>query len=160
MATWIIVSTAYTQSDTLSKVYQERFVSILAGYDFWRTHYAEVGVALNQFGRVGHHPAAWAMSASCEVQISTTPWIAPKLGGYIGGGVAGIGFGGYILTYFGPDDPAIRFRPEIGIAVGPIKLAYGYNLPLTNADAVGVKRSVVSLQLLIGLKKLKIIEHN
>jgi len=137
----------------------QRKLSILAGYNFWRNHYAELGVAINQYGRVGHHPAAWACFVSNEMRIGDRLLMGPKVGAWIGGGAAGLALGINAIYYTDFDESSLRIRPEIGIGFDRWKVVYGYNLPLYNRNFDAVNRSTVSLTFLFGIKKLKTIRE-
>jgi hypothetical protein len=81
----ISLCTGQTENDsTESKmrygVHLGRHISILTGFNFWRNFYGELGVAINQYGRVGHHPAAWAYFVSNEIKIDNKILIGPKIG--------------------------------------------------------------------------------
>jgi len=137
----------------------QRHISILAGYNFWRNHYAELGVAINQYGRVGHHPAAWAYFVSNEMRIGNKVLIGPKAGAWIGGGVAGMALGINAVYYTDFEQSSLRLRPEIGIGFDRWKVVYGYNIPLSNRDFDAINRSNVSLAFLFGVKMLKTIRE-
>ena len=136
----------------------ERHISVLAGFNLWRNYYGELGVALNQYGRVGHHPAAWAFFISNEMKISDKILIGPKIGAWIGGGSGGMALGLNLIYYTDFDQSSLRIRPEIGLGFGRWKVVYGYNIPLTNKNFEGVNRSSIGIALMFGIKKLKTIQ--
>lgn len=152
------------QADSLHQSYRssidlQKKVSILGGYNGWRYHYAELGFAINQYGRIGLHPTAWAYFVSSEVRIDNALLIAPKIGGWIGGGVAGMALGANLLCYTDTRDMSWRLRPEIGMGFDRWKVVYGYNIPLHKSDLAGVNGSNISVAFLFGVKTLKVIRE-
>ena len=136
----------------------ERHISILGGYNFWKNHYGELGLALNQYGRVGHHPAAWAYFVSSEIRVGENMVIGPKIGAWIGGGSGGLALGLNLIYYTDFVESSLRLRPEIGMGFGRWKVVYGYNIPLMNKGFEAVNKSVISLAYLLGIKKTKTIQ--
>ncbi len=137
----------------------ERHVSILSGFNFWRNFYGELGLALNQYGRVGHHPAAWAYFVSNEIKIDDNILLGPKIGVWAGGGVGGMAMGLNLIYYTDFDQSSLRIRPEIGMGFGRWKVVYGYNIPLTNKILEGVNNSNIAVALMFGVKKIKTIQR-
>lgn len=137
----------------------ERHISILTGFNFWRNSYGELGLAINQYGRVGHHPAAWAYFVSNEIKIDDKILIGPKIGVWAGGGAAGMAMGLNLIYYSDFDQSSLRIRPEIGMGFGRWKVVYGYNIPLTNKNFEGVNKSNIGIAFMFGIKKLKTIQR-
>ena len=137
----------------------ERHISILTGFNFWRNFYGELGLAMNQYGRVGNHPAAWAYFISNEIKIDNKILIGPKIGVWAGGGVGGMAIGLNVIYYTDFDQSSLRIRPEIGMGFGRWKVVYGYNIPLTNKKFDGVNKSNIGIALLFGIKKIKTIQQ-
>lgn len=136
----------------------ERHQSVLVGFSGIRHFYFELGGALNQYGRIGHHPAAWSMFSSVEASFGNQgnrTIIAPKVGGWIGGGIAGMALGANLLYYTDFDEGSLRFRPEIGMGFGRWKVTYGYNIPLTNGDFRSVNRGCLNIAFLFPVRKVK-----
>jgi hypothetical protein len=153
-----------TENDsTISKmrysVDLKRHVSVLTGLNFWRNFYGELGLAINQYGRVGHHPTAWAYFVSNEIKIDDNILMGPKIGVWAGGGASGMAMGLNLIYYTDFDQSSLRIRPEIGLGFGRFKVVYGYNIPLTNKNFEGVNKSNIGIALMFGVKKLKTIQQ-
>lgn len=133
----------------------EKHISILAGYNFWRNHFAELGLAVNQYGRVGHHPSAWAYFISSELKFDDKVLIGPKIGTWIGGGAGGMAMGLNLIYYTDFEQSSLRIRPEIGIGFERFKMVYGYNIPLYNKAFQGINKSNFGVALLFSIKHLK-----
>ncbi len=136
----------------------QRNISILAGYNFWQNHYGEVGISLNQYGIVGYHPAAWACFISSEIKIDDELVIGPKIGAWMGGGVAGMALGFNIIYYTDLEESSLRIRPEIGLGFDRWKVVYGYNIAITNKNFEGINTNNIGLAFMFGVKKLKTIQ--
>ena len=136
----------------------ERHISLLTGLNGFRHNFAEVGFALNQYGRVGHHPTAWAYFISSEIKLDNQLLLGPKVGAWIGGGIAGIALGINTICYTDLAHTAWRIRPEIGMGFDRWKVVYGFNFAVTNRNFSGVPKNVISLVYLFGLFKVKTIE--
>ena len=133
----------------------EKHISILVGYNFWKHHFAELGLAVNQYGRVGHHPSAWAYFISSELKFDQKLLIGPKIGTWIGGGVGGMAMGLNLIYYTDFDQSSLRIRPEIGMGFGRFKVVYGYNIPLYNKAFEGINKNNLGIALLFSIKHLK-----
>jgi hypothetical protein len=136
----------------------ERHISVLTGFNFWSNFYGELGLSINQYGRVGHHPAAWAYFISNEIKIDNKILIGPKIGVWAGGGVGGMAMGLNLIYYSDFEQSSFRIRPEIGMGFGRWKVVYGYNIPLTNKNFEGVNKSNIGIALMVGVKKIKTIQ--
>ncbi len=157
------LSYGQTESDsTVSKmrfgVDLERHISVLTGVNLWRNFYGELGLAVNQYGRIGYHPAAWAYFVSNEIKIDNKILIGPKIGVWAGGGVGGMAMGLNLIYYTDLTQSSLRIRPEIGMGFGRWKIVYGYNIPLSNRNFEGVNKSNIAIALMFGVKKIKIIQ--
>jgi hypothetical protein len=137
-----------------------RHLSVLTGFNFWRNFYGELGLAINQYGRVGHHPAAWAYFVSNEIKIDDKIRIGPKIGAWVGGGAGGMAIGLNLIYYTDFDQSSLRIRPEIGMGFGRWKIVYGYNIPLTNRKFEGVDKSNIGIALIFGVKQIKTIQND
>lgn len=132
----------------------EQHISVMSGYTFWRYHYGELGVAYNRYGRVGLHPFSRAYFVSCEMRLDKNVIIGPKVGVWIGGGVA---VGMNLIYYTNFNQSSLRIRPEMGIGFGRWKIVYGYNIPLTNKGFEKLNKSNIGVLLMFGVKKIKSI---
>jgi hypothetical protein len=65
------------------------------------------------------------------------------------------GLGLNLICYTNGTETAWRFRPEYGIGLSRFKLAYGYNISLSNKDFENITRSNISLNVLLDLGKVK-----
>ncbi len=151
-----------TQRDTVPnnnkyRVDQERYVSILTGYNFWQNHYGELGIAIHQYGRIGHHPTAWAYFISSEIKLGDKMVVGPKIGAWIAGGSAGVCMGLNVIYYTDFEESTLRFRPEIGMGLGKWKVVYGYNIPITNKKYELVNTHTIGIAVVFGAKKIKTI---
>jgi hypothetical protein len=154
---------AQTSSDSIApvvryEVNQKRYISVLAGYHYRKHHFAELGLAVNQYGRKGHHPTAWSLFASSEVKLDNQWLIGPKIGAWIAGGQSIMAMGINLIYYTDFEQSSLRLRPEIGIGFGRWKVFYGYNIPLTNRSFEGINRNTFGFTVLFGVKQTKHIQ--
>ncbi len=158
------VADSTRRKDTLSGYYRyfsqtTSHISILTGYNGGVHSFFELGVAANTKGRVGYHPLATAYYASSECRIDQNNFIiGPKIGCWYSGGVMPISMGLSMIWYSDFTSSSLRLRPEAGIGMDNFKLTYGYNAALTNRRFQGIDKHLISLQVLIGVKKTA--EHN
>lgn len=162
---WVL-SSSYGQTESDSIIYKtmnnadlERHLSFLAGFNFWRNFYGEIGLSVNQFGRVGHHPAAWAFFVSNEIRIDNKLLIGSKIGVWASGGIGALAIGLNMVYYTNFNQSSLRLRPEIGVGLDRWKVVYGYNIPLTNRNFEEVNKSNISVAYMFGIKKIKTIQH-
>lgn len=139
---------------------QKQYISILTGYHYRKSHFAELGIAVNRYGRKGRHPVAWAYFVSSEVKLDKKTIIGPKIGAWMAGGQSAMALGINLIYYTDFEQSSLRLRPEIGIGLGRFKVFYGYNIPLTNKDFEGINRNVFGLAVLFGVKQVKHIQRN
>ena len=133
----------------------DRYLSFLLGYNIWKNHFAEVGIALNQLNTVGHHPLGVTYFISNEVRIFGEPLMGPKIGCWFAGGASAVAMGINAVYYTDLKSGALRFRPEIGLGLDRIKIVYGYNIPITHRDFGKINRSNISIVALLTLVKLR-----
>lgn len=128
-------------------------ISLVAGYNYTGIRgLAELGLAFNRNVFTGRHAASLALGVSTEFwKDASGVIIAPKVSCWTAGGVA---FGVNFLYYTDRYQASLRFRPELGFGLDMFKLAYGYNLAITNWLFEGVGTHCISLVVLLGLKKL------
>ncbi len=131
---------------------QSDHISLVAGYNYTGIRgLAELGLAFNRNVFNGRHPASLALAVSTEFwKDARGVIIAPKVSCWTAGGVA---FGVNFLYYTDRYQASLRFRPELGFGLDMFKLAYGYNLAITNRLFEGVGTHCISLVVLLGLKK-------
>jgi hypothetical protein len=127
--------------------------SALAGYNFWKNHFLEGGLSINRIETDGYRAGGAAYSASCEIRIGKELLFGPKLGVWLGSDTGGIGLN--LICYTDGKSEAWRLRPEMGLGLSHFKLAYGYNLALSNKEFDNVNKSNISIQVMIGVKKLR-----
>jgi hypothetical protein len=148
-----------TESSIRYEVDLERHISVLTGINFKGNYYGELGLAINQYGRVGYHPSAWSIFVSNEFKIDDKILIGPKIGTWIAGGSSAMAMGLNLIYYTDFNQSSLRFRPEIGIGLFNFKVVYGYNISLTNKSFNGVNNSNFGIAILFGLKKIKSIQY-
>ncbi|MBL7807729.1 MAG: hypothetical protein JNN28_07945 [Saprospiraceae bacterium] len=139
---------------------QKQYISILTGYHYRKSHFAELGIAVNRYGRKGRHPVAWAYFVSSEVKLDKQPIIGPKIGAWAAGGQSIMALGINLIYYTDFEQSSLRLRPEIGIGLGRFKVFYGYNIPITNRDFEGINRNVFGMAVLFGVKQTKHIQRD
>ncbi|HLP96058.1 MAG TPA: hypothetical protein VK168_18575 [Saprospiraceae bacterium] len=139
---------------------QKQYISILTGYHYRKSHFAELGIAVNRYGRKGRHPIGWAYFVSSEIKIDKQPIIGPKVGAWMAGGQSIMALDINLIYYTDFEQSSLRLRPEIGIGFGRFKVFYGYNIPLSNRHFEGINRNVFGLALLFGVKQTKHIQRD
>lgn len=127
---------------------------IYTGYGAWKNHFGEVGIGIGTFRNVSHHPFSWLCHFGSEVQIKQNGFIGPKLGAYLAGGAAGLALGLQTIYYTNFKISTLSIRPEIGIGVWRLKLAYGYNFFLYNRD-IRLESHRVSIGFAWGIADIK-----
>ncbi|MDH6309144.1 hypothetical protein M2451_001715 [Dysgonomonas sp. PFB1-18] len=127
-------------------------ISIIGGYNVWKYHFLEIGLAANELNQVGHTPVGFTYYASSEIKIDKDIIIGPKVGFWFGGGLA---FGGSLIYYTDFHNSSLRIRPEIGIGLDRMKVTYGYNIALTNKNFNGINKHNINFAFLIGIKNRK-----
>ena len=131
------------------------------GYNFARSHILETGIGINSFGVIGHHPHSSGIALSTEWRL--TPWqdqlLGHKVSAWFGGGVAAMEFGLNLIYYYGKSGTATVFRPETGMAIGPVNVVYGYLIPFRSGNLLGLSRHQVNVLIPLKLKLLKEIHR-
>ncbi len=135
---------------------QKKKISLLAGYNGANYQFAEIGLALNTYGVNGHHPMAWAMFVSDEIEVRENPVMGFKAGAWVSGGFL---LGSSLVYYTDFNEGSLRFRPEIGVGIYQLKVSYGYNFAIVNRDFDRLNKHCINLVWLFGLKTLKHIQH-
>lgn len=150
-------SGSFAQTDSLSRwpePFEQRSVSILTGYNGWRHHYAELGVALHKQSQTGPALFSSAYFVSAEVRPGRKTIVGTKIGAWVSGGCSAMCLGINAIWYTNGTEQSVRLRPEIGIGLGPFKVVYGYNIPFFNRHFEGVNTHTISAAFLIGVKKI------
>ena len=137
----------------------EEYISLLTGYNGGTYHFIELGVSVNRYSIVGTHPISMAYFISNEIKLDNKIVIGPKVGLWAAGGAAGTGIGLNLIYYTDFDNSSLRLRPEVGIGPGPFKIAYGYNIALTNKSFERINTHNASLVVFWKLKKLQPTYH-
>lgn len=166
----IILSSFYAFSQGNAKTLPwkdlKRDFSILIGYNVWNNHFAEIGLAVNQYGytqvdniksRSFHHEPAWAYYVANEIKIDKKTLIGPKIGGWFIKNQGFTGLGMNLIYYTDFNNSSLRIRPEVGLLSGALKVVYGYNFAPTNKDFKGINRSNISIVWLQKVKRIKTI---
>lgn len=132
----------------------EKHFSLFTGAGIQRSVLLDLGLSLNEYGRVGYHPFAKAVYISSEIVFQSKLIIGPKIGIYVGGGSGGMAMGLMLIDYTDFKNSTYYFRPEIGMGVMMVKLTYGYNIRLNKTDPFNVNRHNFSINILFSLKKI------
>lgn len=145
------------QSDTIDRFFgmTERRISVLTGYNGWGNHYAELGVALNKDRYLMPAMFSSVVFASAEIRPARATIVGTKVGAWMSGGCGAMAMGINAIWYTNGKENTLRLRPEIGFGIGPFKVVYGYNIPLSNRDFDGVNTHNIGAAFLIGVKRLK-----
>ena len=144
-----------TDSVDNSVVREERFLSLLVGFNSGENMFGEIGIARNRINIVGNHAAGSTLFFSTEFGLGGEGYFAPKIGCWAGGGVAPIAVGVNLLYYTNFSNGTVRVRPEVGLGLDRFKLVYGYNIGFTHKDFPGVNTNNLSIVILLQLKKLE-----
>ena len=131
----------------------DRYISLLAAFNYWQYGFAEIGVAIHQDRIDIFEPATLAYFVSSEIKIDKKTIIGPKVGCWAGGGAAGVAMGLNLIYYTDNNSSSLRFRPEIGFGFDNFKFVYGYNIALSNKAFAGINTNNVTLVFLLNLKK-------
>jgi hypothetical protein len=124
---------------------------LLVGYNFWSNHYAELGIARSRLTFENHQPQGSNYFISSEIRLGNPFLLGPKAGFWVAGGAGGLGLSAIYYTDLA--EGAWRLRPELGIGLSRFKLAYGYNITLTNRGFEKVNKHTISLNVLISFAK-------
>ena len=128
----------------------KRDFSLLVGYNQGKHAFAEIGLAINQYG-TNRHPFSFDYFISNEIKLNKEVIIGPKIGVWIAGG---FGIGLNLIYYTDFDKSSLVFRPEIGIGLDKAKLVYGYNWDWTKG-LNSINKHQVGLTYCFTLKRLK-----
>lgn len=137
------------QKDTIT-----RSVRLITGISAGHYVFGEIGIAKNSNLTVGNHRFWSAYYGSIEFGGRNKMIVAPKVGAWAAGGVGGIGIGVNMMYCTDFHNGSIVFRPEAGIGISNIKIAYGYNAILSSYKLDGINRNLVSLVYYFRLKSL------
>ncbi|GGB00940.1 hypothetical protein GCM10011511_25330 [Puia dinghuensis] len=114
--------------------------------------FGDIGLSVNTINTTNIEPASGAWFVSDEVKFANKLLMGPKVGIWVGGGLA---FGLNMIYYTDFSQGSLVFRPEVGMGFSPFKLVYGYNAKLTNTRFEGINRNLVEVVYCFKLKKLK-----
>jgi hypothetical protein len=134
-----------------------QYLSALAGYNGVGNHYAELGIAVDEYGGAGHHPSMTkAVYVSSEIGIAQDPVLAAKLGGWIStGGLSPLAAGLSGLIYTDLDKTQFRLRPEIGAGIGPFKIMYGFNPRIFGPVIPSINTHILNIVMTFPLKTIR-----
>lgn len=141
-------SVKYTDSTTGSS-YDNRGISLLAGYNQGYYGFAELGVAANKYTTCPF-PMAIACFASSEIKVNDPKTIGPKVGIWMT--VFAFSAGLNFIYYTDFHKNTFVFRPEIGLGVGPAKVVYGYNARITSS-LEGINRHQLGIAYCLRLRR-------
>ncbi|MBI1306711.1 MAG: hypothetical protein GC181_08865 [Bacteroidetes bacterium] len=131
-----------------------KMYSVLGGLNAGKTLFGEVGLARNSYGLHTHHPMAGASFISCEFGHHSNWIVAPKIGGWVAGGVAAQAFGINAIAYLSKGNFTPVIRPEYGFGFGRFKCSYGYNLRLKENEIKYLNKHVFSVTILFPVKQI------
>lgn len=150
----LLISLNVLSQDTTDAFrYRSRFTeerALLLGFNTGPYTYAEIGYAFNRYGNAGPHPIASAWYSGSEIMIGRDLIIGPKIGVHM---LGGLGLGGCMIYYTNFDEGSLVLRPEFGMGIERVRMAYGYNFKITNTDFERVNRHMFTFAYLITLKK-------
>lgn len=135
---------------------QVKELSLLTAINVGKYFNAEVGIGINIFGRVGPHPNGSCFYIGNEIKVSDKLLIGPKVGIHLMGGYA---FGISFIYYTNFDSSCLVFRPDVGIGIQRFKMAYGYNVKLSNKHFNQINRHLFTIIYLFRLKHLGVIRR-
>jgi hypothetical protein len=67
----------------------------------------------------------------------------------------GYNFGLNIINYTDFRENTLKFRPEVGLGFGNIRMIYGYNFTILNKEFTGINTHNFTLNILFDVKELK-----
>jgi hypothetical protein len=147
---------AQVKNDTLKKQdvkYIRKFdrqFDLIAGGNFWKNSYGEIGFAWTRFETGSKFPLMGGYTVSAEMRPAGDNFIvAPKIGAFAG---CVFVWGANALYYTNFDEGSLCLRPEFGIYTPEVKVSYGYNIPITNSDMKGINGSNLSVIFFLRLK--------
>lgn len=138
-------------------------LSLLCG-GYAPTGFSEIGLMVNRKAAARHHFAGRAAYASVE----SNRWMrrfnnrmetvfAPKAGIWWSAATSGLGVGASLVNYINVEQPKSvwAFRPEAGLAMGHVIIAYSYNMASREKlHMVNTHVHQFSVKLVIGLIRL------
>lgn len=128
------------------------FDGILFGVHGARETMVEIGYFHYQWGNAGYGDGGKGYSISTEHYINDNYVIAPKIAGF--SNLWGIHLGAATVWYFDTEkNNSFRVRPEIGYGSKKIKLAYAFNMAITNKDMPNVSKHMISAVYFLNFNK-------
>jgi hypothetical protein len=144
----LFITSLYAQvvaTDTIqfSGIHTKKQISLLTAANVGKNGYFELGVARNYcFEWAYGIKATNGYYFSTEFRPAENFIVAPKLGVWAACIVA---CGAEAIYYTNFNEGSLCLRPNVGFGWSNFKLMYGYNIPITNKDMVGVNGSNFNL---------------
>lgn len=132
----------------------DKNLCLLAGINYNKHAFIDLGVSVNRFGLAGHHPIATAYFFASELHLVEKPIVGPKVGVWAAGGVAPLAMGLNIIYYSDFNQSSLVFRPEIGFGYDRLKITYGYNAKLTNSSFERISKNTFGMTYCFKFKRL------
>lgn len=141
--------------------YSKYNIVLLMGAHGFTDAFGELGIGFYSDGRNERDNKMSGIAfLSSEVKISDQTIIAPKAGIYLRGAKkVSVGFGASVLYYMGMKHSSLAVRPELGINIGLMRIAYGYNHIITNYQYSSVNQHNLSAVLMFKLGKGRTGDH-
>jgi len=143
----------FSQQDT-SKHYlivETKELSLLTALNVGKYTSGEIGIGINEFGQSGPQLNGLCYYFSNEIKLGDKFLMGPKIGIHLIGGLA---LGISLIYYTNLDSSSLVFRPDIGIGYQRFKMAYGYNVKISNKDFQGISTHLFTIMYLFRLKHL------
>lgn len=153
-------SVSFAQSDSLENnninhhFYTQKDISLIAGYQLQKNHFAEIGIGVTRIESFGRHGNILIYGISNELKLSNDFIWGLKTGIYFGG-IIGMNMGLNVIRYTDFNESTLQIRPEIGVGTYFFRLVYGYNFTITNKNFEGINKHNFGLNILLNLKTIK-----
>jgi hypothetical protein len=131
----------------------ETDLCLSGGANIGRHGFAEIGLVKRNIGDERHYSIGF-VSYSVEFKPGKTFIIGPKIGVW-GAAMSPLLIGVNMQVFSDFDKASLVFRPECGVALPFLKLAYGYNVYVLNHDFPGINQHNAAILFLLKLKSLK-----
>lgn len=125
-------------------------LTLHTAYHQGRFGFVELGLGRNIYGVV-HHPFGVAYHAGAELRADRPSLIGWKVGGYM---TAGFAMGLQAIRYQEGAVGCTVIRPEIGIGIFKMKMAYAYSINLSGSRTDGTSTHMLSISNALRLARL------
>ncbi len=140
---------------------QTKHFSLVTGAGIQKSFSLDIGFSINEYGRDGYHPFAWAYYFSNEIIFNSKTIYGPKVGAYFAGGQSAMVLGINAIYYTDLSKSQIYIRPEIGIGLLNFRITYGYNFEISSSKLSNISKHNFSFILFFSLKEIskKYVEY-